>query len=200
MLSAVCQVSQQMAKQYGLGVRHSLETISKAVEAWSPIDEIIYASYDTDPSNPIWGQFLKYGRSPGVYATSQTVVEVRYAKHLDTNWRRFVVCKELCHALDVDEGTHSASDRAIDRLLNKFALMSAGAAAGKSFAAYDAEILAEVGAIELLCPHQYRRSLVTNGGVSREEELALCAQFGIPDEYAWLAFGSEYIKMVETLA
>jgi len=125
MLSTVCQVSSGITRELGNTNRRTLETITFAIEAYSPIDEIIYVEYDVPDTNPIWGQFLKYGRQPSVYASSKTTVEIRYAKHLSERWRRFVVCKELCHALDSDEGTHSVSDKSIERLMNKFALMSA---------------------------------------------------------------------------
>lgn len=195
MLHTACQVSKGISKDIGKDGRRSLETITFAIEAYSPIDEIIYVEFEAPPSNPIWGQFLKYGKQPSVYASAQTIVEIRYAKHLSECWRRFVVCKELCHALDADEGTHSVTDRSIDRLINKFALRSTKTeTTGRSSPEFQAELLAEIGALELLCPIELRKELSSSNDCSCD---SLCDKFGIPSEYSIIAFDPQFVQMVE---
>jgi hypothetical protein len=123
MLKTVKQVSAGVIRDIGGNRTYSLETITSAVEAYSPIDQIIYVGFQSDHTNPIWGQFRKYGHQPSVYSGMRTVVEILYARHLNVAWRRFVVCKELCHSLETDEGTHSVSNRSVERIISGFSMM-----------------------------------------------------------------------------
>jgi hypothetical protein len=196
MLSTVCQVSAGLSRDLGDGYR-KLQNITYAVEAYSPIDKIIYVEYDVPQSNPIWGQFRKYGRLPSVYTHAEVVVEILYARHLSEDWRRLVVCKELCHALDADEGTHSVSDKSLERLVDWFSLRSANKShSGKNAKAFDAELLAELGAVELLCPLHVRKAKASD---NIETCMQLCRQFGIPEEYCIVAFDSEFMQTAEAL-
>lgn len=194
MLNHVRRVSQGLLRELGEGNRHSLESVVNAVEAYSPIDRVVYVAYNVSNTNPIWGQFRKFGRAPSAYSSLETVVEVLYADHLSTDWRRFVVSKELCHALDTDEGAHSVTDRAIDRIISRFSLLSAQKEITSSTPAFDAEALAEIGAIDLLCPLENRKALI-----GTEDPLKLCRRFGIPTDYADVAFGPSYIEIIEDL-
>jgi hypothetical protein len=194
MLKIVRQVSAGLVKDIGGGRTYTLETIAKAVEAYSPIDEIVYLGYDVGPDNPIWGQFRKYGRQPTVYAGQKTFVEVRYATHLDIPWKRFVVCKELCHSLETDEGNHSVTDRAVERIISYFSMVSTSKINGRMSAPINAEILAEIGAIELLCPMQERSALIAeHGGIDQ-----LCKGLQIPSAYRF-AFEDAYMGIIEDL-
>jgi predicted HicB family RNase H-like nuclease len=120
---------------------------------------------------------------------------LRYASHLDETWRRFVVCKELCHALEDDDGCHSVTAASMDNLVNAFSLRSK-----KNLTQADqtppitAEFLAEAAAIELLCPMPIRRSVEARGLEDHEE---VCAIYGIPYEYGWFAFGKQWMDAME---
>ena len=188
MLNLVCQVRDAILKENGGIVPVTLEMVSSIVEMMTPIDEIIFIEYQAPATNPIWGQFQKWTYLPTAYASFTTRVEVRYASHLSEEWRRFVVCKELCHALDESTGSHSASGRSVDNLLKAFALISTQQRPRSTALAYQAEVLAEIGAIELLCPLQIREPLVTE---DPDEISALAKQFGIPEDYAEYAFRAE---------
>jgi hypothetical protein len=122
MFKTIRQVSAGLVREIGQGVPYTLETIVKAIEAYTPIDEVIYVGYDVPNTNPIWGQFWKYGHQPSVYSGLKVLVEIRYAIHLDEPWYRFVVCKELCHSLDSDEGAHSVTNKSVERLMSSFSL------------------------------------------------------------------------------
>lgn len=153
MLPTVCDVSKKIGLATGTGIRRPLEIIVNSVTAYTPIDEIVYVRYNSRPQNPIWGQFRKFAQQPSAYTGEKTFVEIRYASHLSRDFYRFIVCKELCHALDSDEGTHSVTNRAVTRLINTFALWSANKpASGVGTPAVDAETYAEIGALELELP------------------------------------------------
>ena len=194
MLTICRHVGTRLIAELGDETYYDLKNIIFAVEAYTVIDKIIYVGYDVPATNPIKGQFWKYSRAPSAYASVETIVEVRYALHLDLRWRRFVVCKELCHALENDEGTHSASTRSIDRILSRFALYSARKPIQGSFPAFDAEALAELGALELICPLVVRKKLSGSAPPS-----ALSLDYGIPEEYADIAFDPEQIEIAESI-
>lgn len=192
MKNTIDDVTRLLIRELGEENRYTLQQICNAFEAVSPIDRVIYLSYDVPQSNPIWGQFWRYSQQPNLYRGLEATVEIRYAAHLDRNWRRFVVCKELCHALDTDQGVHSATDRSIDRILNRFAWLSS-ARDFESFPAFDAETFAEIGALELLCPVHVRRRLISSGRPNEE----LADEFGIPQGFAEIAFDPHFVSMVE---
>lgn len=194
MLRDVRRVSKGLLKDLGDDTYFKLENIVNAVEAYSSIDRVIYVGFNVSSSNPIWGQFLKFGQVPSAYTTFETTVEVRYANHLSKEWRRFVVSKELCHALDTDEGAHSVTDRAIDRIISRFSLLSASKEITSSTKAFDAEALAEIGALDLLCPLENRRALMGTA-----DPIDLCARFGIPDDYSAIAFDRDYIDVIDDM-
>lgn len=196
MLKTVCQVSAGLHKELGEKY-YNLENIVFAVEAYSPIDEVYYVGYDVPSHNPICGQFFKFVQTPNAYSSSKTVVEVRYALHLDARWRRFVVCKEMCHSLEADEGTHSATDRSVDYLVNGFSLFSAKKVFGDNpLKAMNAEILAEVGALELLCPLAVRKKIIKTADGNYDK---FCEAFGIPKYYADVAFNEDIVAAVKDM-
>jgi hypothetical protein len=195
MLQTIIKIAECLQRDIGVGQSFTLEQISNAVEAVSPIDEVIYVGFDVPDTNPIWGQFWKYGRVPTAYASRTTTAEIKYAKHLSVPWRRFVVCKELCHALESDEGTHSISDRSVTRILSNFSLISANKKLNGITPAFNAEMLAEVGALELMCPIATRQEVLKGGN---KDVKKLCQQFGIPEEFGDFAFSAAITDFINS--
>jgi hypothetical protein len=195
MLKAVRQVCDGLIKDIGGCRTYDLETITRAVEAYAPVDEIFYVGYDSSPDNPILGEFSKFGRQPTVYSGTKTIVEIRYANHLDVSWRRFVVCKELCHALESDEGTRSVTNKAVERLISNFSLLSTRATDVSLSPAFDAEMLAEIGALELLCPLQFRAKL---RATYDEDVDRTCDALLIPRSYSF-AFKDDVMQVIKAL-
>lgn len=188
MLASIVKIADCLADEIGKECCYTLEQITNAAIAVSPIDEVIFVGFAVPVTNPIWGQFWKYGRTPTPYAGFKTTAEIRYAEHLSIAWRRFVVCKELCHALDSDEGSHSVTDRSVTRILDSFALMSANKELEGITRAFNAEMLAEVGALELMCPIKTREQIIARGNL---DIAALCQKYEIPDEFGPFAFSAE---------
>jgi hypothetical protein len=147
-------------------------------------------SYDVPRTNPIWGAFRRFEQRDAVYADIVTIVEIRYAKHLSEAEKRFVICKELCHSLEAPDGTHMVSDEGIDELMATFSVYSAE---GKTsvLPAFGLEMLAEVSALEILCPFPIRKQRIDGG--AHLDCAAVAAEFGIPTHYAVLAFREHYM-------
>lgn len=199
MFRALRDVRDQILERWPGSGPISLEQISQVVESLTYIDELFFVSYDVPVSNPILGQFHRYTRRPSVYGSMLNVVEVRYAKHLPEDWRRLVVCKEICHALDVTDINASVTDAAIVHLVECMALRSASAlpAVGTLGAPMQTELIAEAAAVELLCPIPVRRAFLAEGKYVADAQVA--SEFGIPEGFVKLSFSEQYMEMVEYL-
>lgn len=194
MFKAVAKASTEIYNALGRNPT-DLATITRIVEDVTTIDKVVFVEYESTPDNPIWGSFQKWVQRPSPYSSLDTWVEVRYANHLSETWRRFVVCKELCHALEEDDGCHSVSPSAMDALVIAFSLKSKRTPEQiKQAAPVAAESLAEAAALELLCPMPIRREVAARG---LEDHEAVCEQWGIPYEYGWFAFGTRWINAMD---
>jgi hypothetical protein len=198
MLRAVSTVSKEIFSRCG-HTRADLDLITQTFCDLTVVDQVHFVEYDTPADNPLWGGFQRWSKQPGVYTAFETIVEIRYAKHLTEEWRRFVVCKELCHALDTSDGCHVVTPAAVDNLVNTFALTSTAAVPKTTGSAYQAEVLAEVGALVLMCPLEARKVAVNGVPFDELDVDALCTRFGIPKSYANLAFGDQWSGVIELL-
>jgi hypothetical protein len=194
MFKAVAKASAEIFNELGRN-RTDLATITRIVEGVTAIDKVVFVEYESTTDNPIWGSFQKWVQRPTPYSSLETWVEIRYASHLDETWRRFVVCKELCHALEEDDGCHSVSPSAMDLLVNAFSLNSKRTELlGKQPPPITAEFLAEAAALELLCPMPIRREIAAQG---LEDHEAPCKEWGIPYDYGWFAFGTQWMDAMQ---
>ncbi len=176
MFKAVSKASGEIYAEIGNN-RADLATITRIVLGVTAIDKVVFVKYESTPENPIWGSFQKWVQRPTAYNSLENWVEIRYASHLDQTWRRFVICKELCHALEEDDGCHSVSASGMDSLVNAFSLRSKrDSEKAKQTPPITAEFLAEAAALELLCPMPIRRDIASRGLEDHEE---VCAQYGI---------------------
>jgi|SRR4051794_10690246 len=193
MFKAVARASAEIHAATGDGLTN-LQLITNVIEGFTAIDKVVFVRYDAEPENPIWGSFQKWVHLPGPYRSIETWVEVRYASHLDETWRRFVVCKELCHALEEDSGCHSVSSAGIDQLVSVFSLQSKKQPIASAPGPVSAEFLAEAAALELLCPMPIRRVVAA---LQLDDHEEVCAKYGIPYRYGWFAFGTQWIDAIE---
>jgi hypothetical protein len=194
MFKAVAKASAEIYATIGDN-KTDLETITRIVEGVTAIDKVVFVKYESTPDNPIWGSFQKWVQRPSPYSSLENWVEIRYANHLDETWRRFVVCKELCHALEEDDGCHSVSASGMDHLVNAFSLGSKNnGEQTKHTPPITAEFLAEAAALELLCPMPIRRIIEAQGLEDHEE---VCAKYGIPYRYGWFAFGKRWMDAMQ---
>jgi hypothetical protein len=196
LLRVVAGVRDQVVKR-AAGGKITLEIIEAVFTGLTIVDHIVYVAYDTPVDNPIWGEFCRWSKRPGVYTPMETIVEVRYAAHLRTDWRRLVVCKELCHSLESSEGCHDASSTAMDNLVDSFSLQSHAKNGNTGFPPFEAEILAQVGAIELLCPIEMRKQLLS--GPAPIDAITLSQNFEIPIEIAQKIVDPGYNDAIEWL-
>lgn len=193
MFHAIGAASAELYKTVG-DTPADLETITRVVEGVTAIDKVVFVEFESTAANPILGAFQKWVMRPTTYSSLETWVEIRHASHLDETWRRFVVCKEMCHALEEDDGCHSVSPGGMDYLVNAFSLHSKKEKMGKQTPPITAEFLAEAGAIELLCPMPVRREIAK---LELEDFDAHCLKYGIPAIYGWFAFGPVWMDAVE---
>ena len=183
----------------------SMEDITSVVDGITFIDETIFAPYDVPETNPFLGRFTKWSTAPGVYRAHRIIVEIAYAKHLSEPWVRFVVCKELSHALLTlgRENGHEVSEAAIRGLADAFALQSArGTVANFHGLAYAEEQLAEAAATELLFPLQVRESELNKNPAAKEDQdvvMRLSNEYNLPDLYVCLGLDVRYNEVARNL-
>ncbi len=175
-----------------------LEDITSIVDEITLIDKTIFAPYDVPETNPILGRFAKWSTAPGVYSAHRVIVEIAYAKDLPEQWRRFVICKELSHALLTlgQENGHEVSEAAIRGLADAFALQSARGAVEKfNGGEYADEISAEAAATELLFPLSVRESELNKKPDAREDQdvvARLVNEYNLPEVYVRLGLDKHY--------
>ena len=135
-----------------------------------------------------------------MYASSETVVEVRYASHLSEPWRRFIVCKELCHSLDGVEGSHSVTRNQMNGLVQAFVLRSVQGTIPNMPAVMFSELAAEACAIEIMFPIENRKEIIASG---RQIDAAaiqdIAAEYNMPESSASIAFDANYVQAIEWL-
>jgi hypothetical protein len=195
MLDAIKAVRAETLKLCEENGHCTLQEVSNLIEAYTKIDETRYLQFSAPRSNPIWGEFLRWQHFVP-YGGEKTTVEIRYASHLDIPERRFIVAKELCHALDNTKGSHTASDDSVSDLITQLSLLSAST----SFTApLLAEKVAEFGAVELMIPLAIRKQLLVNGTFAAIGVDGMMTRFRMPSLYIEMAFREDYISIIEAL-
>jgi hypothetical protein len=192
MLRSAIPVVQEVFRQFPDG-GIDLETLTRIVVGVTGIDRINFVRYDARESNPVLGEFRRYRQVDAPYASEISGIEIRYASHLSVEDRRFVVCKELCHALEEPDGKH-VTDDGIDDLVATFSLLSGDDQPEKIAPAFGVEVLAMVTAIEILCPLPLRKKL--NGAANLEEIARRCV---LPLRIVQSAVRPAYVSSCETL-
>jgi hypothetical protein len=196
MFKPLAAIQKEILKTHQLGTQVTLETIETLVCDMTQIDTVVYIGYEAPPDNPIWGGFQRWSKRPSVYAGLETLVEIRYAQHLSPERRRLVVAKELCHALDASVGAHVNTEAAAENLVNSFSLFS-NTAETANLSSVRSEVLAEVGAIELLCPVPWRKQMVAGGAIVDYQ--AVSQTYGMPLDYATNMFREGFMQATEWL-
>lgn len=197
MFNAVRSVRDEAQNRAGSD-KLDLQTIVDVFTQLTIIDEIFFVPFTVSPDNPLLGRFSRWSHQPGAYASFLTVVEIGYAAHLDEPWKRFVVCKELCHALDTSDGVHAVSNTSMDNLVSAFSLMSArktvdGSQPGSEL--FFPEVLAQAAAIELLFPLSARTQIVTDSPTALDDMSTvntLAEEYNIPKKFIRLGLDGDY--------
>lgn len=174
----------------------SLQQITNLVEAYTKIDRVEFVGYVCAPSNPIWGEFLRWN-SFAPYRGNEEVVEVRYATHLSQPELRFVITKELCHALEHRSGTHTVSPDSVSSLITTLSLTSGISA--NSAPGIRAEKLAEVCAMEILIPLTVRQKLSEGGRLDQNAIARISERLELPARLVSDVFDPDYMQVAQTI-
>lgn len=205
MLGAIKTVRDEARRRSGSD-NLTLEAIKKAVDEATVFDELTFAPFEVPETSPFLGRFSKWSVPLGVYSSHKIIVEIAYAKHLSEPWRRFVICKELSHALITfgKENGHEVSESSIRGLVDAFSLQSAlrYAEHAQPQNAYVEEKLAEAAAIELLLPMHARESeLRQNAYAQRDRTVVerLAKEYNLPEMYVCLGLDENYNIVAKSL-
>ena len=198
LLKSLFDVVQDVQAEHEQGhLPYQIETIRKAILRSVGAERMEIIEFDS-PENPVLGKFVRYEMAPAPYALPETKIDIFYSQELNHCWRRFVVCKEMCHALENDEEmrVHTIDD--LDRLIQALTLPSGASETLASFPPFSAEKFAEFAALELLCPLRDRRALIRNGGRDTMSDLQIATLFRVPVQFIDLLFDPKYMAAVES--
>jgi|GEM_PF-4480990 len=173
-----------------------LDTVSQVFKDITIIDEVYFVEFDAGASNPFLGRFKRWDQPDGVYAQIKTIVEVSYSTHLDEPWRRFVVCKELCHALEAEKGDSSITDNDVSELIEAFSVSSASGNVGDILKTSPTEVLSEFAAIEILIPLPVRRKFLRDGGTAVHGLSRFSREYNVPERFVRLSLLPDYMQYV----
>ena len=103
MLDAIKRIRKIVDRHHPAGhLPYKIEDIRAAVLEVTGIDCVRFYGYPDDANNPVKGRFRRYDGQVAPYAGNGCIVEIDYNQSLDFDWTRFVICKELIHALEID--------------------------------------------------------------------------------------------------
>ncbi len=198
MIPAVIAVRNALQVAFPSQETFSLEHISNSIEAYTKIDTVEFVGYNTSAANPIWGEFLRFTRFLP-YRGKEEVVEVRYATHLPVDCLRFVVTKELCHALDSRAGAHTVSNSAVTTLITTLSLISGAQSGAAMSMAVNAERLAEICAMEILIPLRIRQAMIASGEYAQLGSVAIGARLEVPATSVSEVFDPAYMQIAPSV-
>jgi hypothetical protein len=187
----------EILRSFPKGVQ-DIETFANIVTMMTGVDQVSYVGYDVPATNPLLGSFRRFNQIPGPYVAEKTIVEVRYAQHLEGALKRLVVVKELCHSLEAPDGKHSVSEQVLDDLVTAFSLMSADEEPDFDLHSFGVEMLALVTAIEVSCPLPRRKHLIEKYGSALDYSL-VCQNYGLPSGWIVSCFKPKYLKTMEII-
>lgn len=130
-----------------------------------------------DQPGQIRGRLLRY----------KDIAYIEYNSELNTCWTRFVVCKELCHLiLDSEEEYTKSLPSLVEQLI--------GQSTGEPKEDLASERMAEIAALELLFPHDFRRSFIEHFENGRLSLLKIATILRIPQKYAEVCLHRRYVE------
>jgi hypothetical protein len=150
---------------------------------------------DVDTPNLLGNvKFYYADLQPGPHDTPTTAY-IRVKASLNACWTRFVICKELCHCvLDTEQDRVSTVIQALN-LVEELATKPWTPNSPPMLS----EKVAEVVALELLCPLELREEFVEpyRKGEVTANQLAL--RFRIPQDFIEVAMGEVYIDSIRSI-
>jgi hypothetical protein len=194
MLRSATPVIKEILTSYPKGGT-DIATLARIIAGVTAIDRIHYIGYEVSSTNPILGAFRRFQQVDQPYKSEETVVEVRYALHLSDEMRRFVVYKELCHALEMPDGGAHVTEQAMDDLVTAFSMTSSDDQHSPDLQSFGIEALALFTAIEIICPLPRRQRLVQKFGNQLDFAL-VSANYGLPQSFSG-CFKAGYMRTME---
>jgi len=175
---------------------YTLEEIKAGIEIVSNVDIVEISEFNL-PDNPIKGRYERYEIRCALYEPQKTKVCVQVAQSLNTCWKRFVVCKELCHSLAPNGDYHITSADQLEDLIES--LISPRYLLDKlSFSpALRSENIAIFAALELLCPIHERKKVLRFRESNEISDMQVAQHFRIPASFVAAAFDRHYILFAE---
>ena len=176
---------------------YQINDIRDAICEISNIDHIIFAEFDAG-DNPVIGRYDRYEGQIGPYSNG-TRIDIYYSKTLNRCWGRYVVCKEMCHALLDESTTRVDGIERLRTLVDHLLLPDISKDALSACPPFASEKLAEIAAIELLCPVEDRKSIAARRAAESISDMRIATEFRIPVDWVKRVFDQKYIDLMDYL-
>ncbi|KAA0577669.1 hypothetical protein [Azospirillum sp. Sh1] len=198
MFSKIRSIRQLVRKSHVANtLPYHIQPIRDSITQICNIDKISFIKFE-EPDNPIIGRYLRYEGAMGVYSAG-TCVDVQYSSQLNYCWSRFVVCKEMCHALLDDMNNRVSSPNELLKLVDHLLLPETSREVFAAFPAFASERLAALAALELLCPIEDRMIVSKKRQAGTVSDAKIAEDFRIPRVIIKTAFDPKYIDFVAKL-
>jgi hypothetical protein len=160
-------------------------------------DRIRIKPMQSDPDD-LYGIYIRYKQSAGVYADALLVSVVGYCEKLDIPWQRFVCAKELIHILNGDGGRSCTKDEIEDLVVR---LVQFAHAPNLSFADFAAmtDKAAEYQAMAALFPLRARAWALSGLADKTLTRDAIIKKTSLPAEVVDLVLSKNWPAMLEHL-
>jgi hypothetical protein len=180
------------ADAFGAEAYISVRRLRDEVQRSHPhVNEIIFYKCDLD-IEASRGHMVLYLDRSSPYDEEFIVSSIRYSKHNNRCWRRFVCCKELMHSFDPSLSRTSNREKFIE-LLNELENNPVSFSASNM---YQAERTAEWQALFALCPKSLRKKCLELQADGKSPN-HIAGFLGIPEVYLPFILGERYEKYHE---
>lgn len=171
----------------------SVDIVKEIIQDQCELTSLVCQEVDVDTPN-LYGYVKFYYPVPESIRVDETPTTaiIRFKKNLNFCWRRFVVCKELCHCLIDDSRDERIAG--VDSLKLLLQYLAARIDATKFvYKPFASEQWAEIMALEILFPYELRRQYVEKlkDGTITPYNLAL--RYRIPTEYAEIGMYDSFL-------
>lgn len=175
----------------------SVDILRDIIAARSELNTIAVREVDVETSN-LLGQIRFYYPTPtGIHINeSPTSAVITVKEDLNFCWKRFVICKELCHCLIDNDGERVTTE---DGLMTLLEGLASKINLEKEGGPLHSEQLAEILALELLYPMKFRRSHIEGFRKGKITAHNLALRYRIPAQFAEFGMYDTYFNAMDAL-
>jgi hypothetical protein len=177
------------------GPPYDLDVVREAIMAGAHLDSLVFEPFEPN-GDGILGRYELSYESEGPYAQATKLhARVCYASTENVCWRRFIICKEMCHIFWNDEPHFQSANAAV-----LMAVVGNLTGSNQVPAAMAPAILTEqaavVAALDILFPLEDRiKAFEDHTGSRKVPTIAIARRYRIPEYYVIESLHPNFLEM-----